>query len=93
MKEQMQKILQQQQEYEYLKKSPSLLHLSSNLFVSGLTTKTVFPYIKKANQKQNRQKLQNRIAKIIFYLFFYYYIFCYVIYYYLLLIYPLMLIE
>ena len=93
MKEQMQKILQQQQEYEYLKKSPTLLHLSRNLFVSGLTTNTVFPYIKKASQRRNRQRMQNRIAKIIFYLFFYYYIFCYAFYYYLLLIYPLTLIE
>ena len=93
MKEQMQKILQQQQEYEYLKKSPTLLHLSSNLFVSGLTTKIVFPYTKKASQSRNRQRLQNQIAKIVFYLFFFYYILCFVSFYSTLLLYPLILIE
>ena len=93
MKEQMQKILQQQQEYEYLKKSPTLLHLSRNLFVSGLTSNTVFPYIKKASQRRNRQRLQNRIAKIIFYLFFFYYILCFVSFYSTVLLYPLIRME
>lgn len=48
MNEQMKKILQQQQEYEYLKKSPSLIHLPNNLFCSSFLTTTVFPYIKSA---------------------------------------------
>lgn len=93
MKEQMQKILQQQQEYEYLKKSPTLLHLPNNLPCSGLTAATIFPYIKKASQRRKRQRLQNSIAKIIFYLFFFYYLLCFVLSFLTLLLYPLTLME
>jgi hypothetical protein len=67
MNEQMKKILQQQQEYEYLKKSPSLIHLPNNLFCSSFLTTTVFPYIKSAVQKRKWQKRQNQFAKIILY--------------------------
>lgn len=93
MKEQMQKILQQQQEYEYLKKSPTLLHLPNTPFGSSLIAATVFPYIQKASKKRNWQKLQNQIAQLIFYLFFFYYILCFASYYFAFLVYPLTLIE
>lgn len=93
MKDQMQKILQQQQEYEYLKKSPTILHLPTNLFGNSLTAATIIPYIQKASQKRNRQKLQNRIAKIVFYFFLFYYILCFVSFYFTLLLYPLTFIE
>ncbi len=93
MKKQMQKIIQQQQEYEYLKKCPTLLRLPNNLFVSSLTAATVFPYIQKASQRRNRQKLQNQIAKWIFNLFLFYYILCFAFSFYYLLLYPLTLIE
>ncbi len=62
MNEQMKKILQQQQEYEYLKKSPSLIHLPNNLFCSSFLTTTVFPYIKSAVQKRKWQKRQNPVS-------------------------------
>ena len=71
MNEQMKKILQQQQEYEYLKKSPSLIHLPNNLFCSSFLTTTVFPYIKSAVQKRKWQKRQNQFAKIILYFLFF----------------------
>lgn len=74
MKEQMKKILHQQQEYEYIKKLPSLRHPPNNLLVSSLITATVLPYIRKASHRRRRQKRQNQIAKLIFYLFLIYYI-------------------
>lgn len=93
MNEQMKKILQQQQEYEYLKKSPSLIHLPNNLFCSSFLTTTVFPYIKSAVQKRKWQKRQNQFAKIILYFLFFYYVLCIATYCFAMSLYPLTLIE
>jgi len=93
MKEEMKKILRQQQEYEYIKNCPSLLHLPKNLFAGSPTAAAVFPYIKKATQSKKRQQRKNKIAKIIFYLFLFYYILCLIILYTPILLYPLIQIE
>lgn len=93
MKEEMKKILRQQQEYEYIKNCPSLLHLPKNHFAGSATAAAVFPYIKKATQSKKQQKRKNQIAKVIFYLFFFYYILCFIFFYTPILLYPLTLIE
>jgi len=93
MKEQMKKILRQQQEYEYIKKCPSLLYLPNNIWGSDFLSETVFPYIKKATRNRKRQKRNNKIGKIIFYIVFFYYILCLISYYSMMLLYPFTLIE
>lgn len=68
MKEQMRKIIQQQQEYEYIKKSPTLFHISKNNFYSDLIDTKVFSYMEKEFQNRIHKKLQTQFSRLTFYL-------------------------
>lgn len=66
MKEYMEQIIQQQQEYEYLKKSDSFHRLSNNAFTSSFTKQKILPCLTNCAKKRKEKVCLNYIAVFFF---------------------------
>lgn len=87
MKEQMKIILQQQQEYEYLKQCPSASH-SPEVFHNAVIRTSVLTRIKEARRQKKWKKLMEISAKVFFYCFAVWYLFNFIVILYVLLFFP-----